>query len=137
MNIKSIKNEGDYEEALGAVEPLVALDPDPESEEGKKLIALSALIESYENEHYPSEYEYISFELKEHKPKTDVWICVNKKSNTALGRVLWYGPWRQYVFLPEKATIFSTGCMADISDFINKKMGERRRGDGIQICNQE
>ncbi|MDY6794814.1 MAG: hypothetical protein SWK76_05985 [Actinomycetota bacterium] len=54
MNIKPIRNENDYEEALRALELLVTSDPDPDSADGDKLSVLSTLIESYENEQYPS-----------------------------------------------------------------------------------
>ncbi|NCU30865.1 ImmA/IrrE family metallo-endopeptidase [Candidatus Saccharibacteria bacterium] len=54
MNIKPIRSTGDYEEALRALELLVAADPDPDSEDGDRLNVLTTLIESYENDHYPS-----------------------------------------------------------------------------------
>lgn len=54
MNIKPIRNNDDYEEALRALELLVAADPDPDSEDGDRLNILATLIESYENAHYPS-----------------------------------------------------------------------------------
>ena len=53
MNIKPIRNETDYKEALRALELLVASDPDPDSVDGDKLSVLSTLIESYENDRYP------------------------------------------------------------------------------------
>lgn len=54
MSIKPIRNDKDYEEALRALELLVAADPDPDSADGDKLNVLATLVESYENEHYPS-----------------------------------------------------------------------------------
>lgn len=53
MNIKPIRNEQDYEEALLALEALIAKDPDPNSEEGDQLSVLSTIIEDYEENHYP------------------------------------------------------------------------------------
>ena len=44
MNIKPIRNETDYKEALRALELLVASDPDPDSVDGDKLSVLSTLI---------------------------------------------------------------------------------------------
>jgi HTH-type transcriptional regulator/antitoxin HigA len=55
MSIKPIRNDKDYEEALRALELLVAADPDPDSADGDKLSVLATLIESYENDRYPSE----------------------------------------------------------------------------------
>lgn len=55
MDIKPIRNENDYNEALLLLEELVALDPHPDSEDGNKLSILSALVEIYENDHFPEE----------------------------------------------------------------------------------
>lgn len=55
MSIKPIRNDKDYEEALHALELLVAADPDPDSADGDKLSVLATLIESYENDRYPAE----------------------------------------------------------------------------------
>jgi len=52
-DIKIIKNEQDYNDALKLVEALVSLDPDPESAEGEKLNLLGALIQDYENKAFP------------------------------------------------------------------------------------
>lgn len=54
MNIKPIRNDSDYEEALRALELLVAADPDPDSADADRLNILTTLIESYEDDRYPS-----------------------------------------------------------------------------------
>jgi len=51
--IKVIKTEKDYQDALALLETLVALDPDPETEEGEQLNLLAALIEDYEEREFP------------------------------------------------------------------------------------
>ncbi len=51
--IKIIKNEKEYEEALGQAETLVSLDPMPGTKEGDELELLTLLIEKYEDDHYP------------------------------------------------------------------------------------
>lgn len=53
MNIKPIRNDQDYEEALVLLEALIAKDPEPESEDGDKLSILSTLVEDYEASRYP------------------------------------------------------------------------------------
>ena len=53
MNIKPIRNEQDYEEALLLLEALVEKDPMPESEDADKLSILSTLVEDYEETRYP------------------------------------------------------------------------------------
>ena len=54
VEIKVIKNEKDYREALKAIETLIANDPDPESTEGEQLELLSTLVADYESRAFPS-----------------------------------------------------------------------------------
>jgi len=51
MNIKLIKTESDYDQALARLEKI--FDAKPGSEEGDELEVLAYLIEKYEDEHYP------------------------------------------------------------------------------------
>ena len=53
MNIKPLKNEQDYENALERLE--VIFDAPANSQEGDEAEILSMLIDNYENEHYPIE----------------------------------------------------------------------------------
>jgi len=53
INIKVIKTEKDYEEALKLVEDLMSRDPDPISDEGEQLGLLSTLIQDYEAKAFP------------------------------------------------------------------------------------
>ena len=74
-------------------------------------------------------YKYIHFVVVEEKPKTKVWSCRNNHSATELGRVAYYGPWRQYCFLPSEfeMLVFSAGCLDDISDFVKRLNDERKK----------
>src|ERR1700688_3776610 len=54
IEIKVIKNENDYREALKAIEALMVNDPDPESAEGEQLDLLSTLVADYESKLFPS-----------------------------------------------------------------------------------
>ena len=65
--------------------------------------------------------KYIYFEIIEEKPKTKVWSIFNKTDLSQLGIIKWLGSWRQYCFFPESKTIWSTGCLQDIIDFIAKE----------------
>lgn len=56
MNIKPIRNDNDYEEALLLIEALVEKDAAPESEDGDKLSILSTLVEDYEANRYPQTF---------------------------------------------------------------------------------
>jgi len=53
MNIKPIKTEKDYENALTRLE--VIFDASPNSKDGDEAEILTLLIENYENEYYPIE----------------------------------------------------------------------------------
>jgi len=68
-------------------------------------------------------YEYITFIRipRSEQGKTQVWGCVNSRSRSTLGGVFYYPFWRQYCFNPTgDHVILSTGCLADIQDFISR-----------------
>lgn len=65
-------------------------------------------------------YQYINFQIKEHKPKTLVWSCRNNSSGAELGEIKWYASWRQYCYFPTVQAVYSTGCLKDIADFISQ-----------------
>jgi hypothetical protein len=73
-------------------------------------------------------YEYISFEKLPAKTKTEQFLVKNKSSDFILGTMKWYGPWRRYcLFINKPGLVFDAGCLADIQDFINKLMADRRK----------
>ena len=55
MNPRIIKTSEDYRRALKEAESLIALDPDPGTDEAERLDLLSLLIEKYESEQFPIE----------------------------------------------------------------------------------
>jgi len=65
--------------------------------------------------------EYVEFELLEKKPKTNTYV-VKTRSGENLGTISWYFPWRQYVFYPYDQTIWSEGCLQQVTDFIHNLM---------------
>lgn len=71
--------------------------------------------------------KYLSFVLSGAKGKTNVWSVQSRSSGGGLGVIQWYAPWRQYCFFPYQDTLYNTGCMDDISDFIKGEMGKRRK----------
>jgi len=75
-----------------------------------------------------TEYEYIQFnEIAHESRKTRLFDCYNKRSLDVLGFVHWYSPWRQYCFSPSSKTVYSSGCLRDVQDFITQLMEERRK----------
>lgn len=69
MDITPINNTTQYEDYCAEAGRLVALDPDPDSSEGKKLALLSFIIEAYEKEHFtfekPTPVEAILFRMEQ------------------------------------------------------------------------
>lgn len=65
--------------------------------------------------------------------KTSRWR-VEALDGALLGRVAWYGPWRQYTFdpeilttlNPEILTTFNAGCLTDIASFLARENTRHR-----------
>ena len=70
------------------------------------------------------ESEYLVFERVEkpsnHNSKTDKFIVLARRDKFPLGLIYWHGSWRQYCFFPHSDTVFSSGCLDDISAFVLK-----------------
>lgn len=86
MNIKPIKNEQDYQEALSIIENLMSAEPN--SEEMDKLEVLTTLVESYEEQHYkidaPDPIEAIKFRMEQEGLKQkDLVSIVGSKSRVS------------------------------------------------------
>jgi HTH-type transcriptional regulator / antitoxin HigA len=54
MNIRPIKTESDYNEALAEIERL--MESEPNTSDGDKLDVLTTLVEAYEEKHYPIDH---------------------------------------------------------------------------------
>jgi hypothetical protein len=61
--------------------------------------------------------------------KTFVVDILSTSSGARLGRIKWYGPWRQYVFYPAgDDVLFNVGCLTVLGAYLNhlnkrKKIG--------------
>ena len=71
-------------------------------------------------------YEYVYFSHIEDKTKTSVWSCRTNRTKDELGIVEWYPAWRSYCYFPTVQAVYSSGCLNDIKDFIDKLMAERK-----------
>jgi hypothetical protein len=69
---------------------------------------------------------YIEFELIKQTDRTKKFRVKNIEHGTILGLIMWYGAWRQYAFFPSEETVFSSGCMQDITQFIKGLMEKRK-----------
>ena len=72
------------------------------------------------------ESRFMEFFIIGNTGKTEIWDVVSKSSESVLGKIKWYGPWRQYCFYPSPNCIFNNQCMTDIQKKISKLMNERR-----------
>lgn len=86
MNIKPIKNEQDYQEALSLIENLMSAEPN--TQEMDALEVLTTLVESYEEQHYkidaPDPIEAIKFRMEQEGLKQkDLISIVGSKSRVS------------------------------------------------------
>ncbi len=69
MDPRIIKTDADYRKAKEEAERLIALDPNPSTDEAERLNLLSLLIETYESERFrierPNPFEAIKFRMEE------------------------------------------------------------------------
>lgn len=72
--------------------------------------------------------QYITFSRKESTGKTQRWVVLNNRSGEPLGRITWYGSWRQYCFFPEPECVFNPSCLQQITDFTARLTKEHRNG---------
>lgn len=85
-------------------------------------------------------YQYIEFRRIPFKGRTQKWACYNRSSGILLGLVAWYPAWRQYCFFPHsglQGTVFSTGCLEDIQDFIAQCEQERGKQKEVEEAEDE
>ncbi len=69
--------------------------------------------------------KYMEFDKIGDTGKTEIWNIISKSSEFILGRIKWYGPWRQYCFFPSPRTVFNPACMIDIQKMIKELMANR------------
>ena len=70
--------------------------------------------------------KFMEFEQVGDTGKTEIWDVLSRSSGFVLGKIRWYGPWRQYCFFPSGNSVFNNGCMGDIVNVIKILMKERR-----------
>lgn len=46
------------------------------------------------------------------------WFVRSKRTRGALGHIVWYPAWRQWVFEAAPNTVWSHDCLADVSEFM-------------------
>jgi len=72
-----------------------------------------------------SEY-MIASDVSEPTMATHRWNILSYSSGALLGRVGWYGAWRQYTFSPSGATIFNSSCLSALQVFLDEANAEHK-----------
>lgn len=69
------------------------------------------------------------YEEKIEGRKTPIYHIYNHDlpERTFLGDVKWNGAWRKYCFYPAPDTLWDSGCLQCVVDFINNLMEERKQ----------
>jgi hypothetical protein len=77
---------------------------------------------------------YISFVLigKSKTGKTEIYKVISNMHGTGLGIIKWYPQWRQYCFFTEFRTIWSVGCLLDITAFL-QKLNTKRMNEQMEM----
>ena len=71
--------------------------------------------------------EYLRIEpRKVEGRKTLVFTVWSSRQGSVLGRIVFRPGWRQYVFEPEYATVWSAGCMAAVEAKLDQLNAARR-----------
>lgn len=69
---------------------------------------------------------YLEFKQVPYEGKTKRFEVISIKHGYSLGRISWYGAWRQYIFSPASETVWNRECLKDIQDFLQQLMDERK-----------
>lgn len=70
--------------------------------------------------------KYLEFKRVPYEGKTKRFEVISKNHGYSLGRISWYGAWRQYAFSPAFETVWNKDCLKDIENFLNSLMVERK-----------
>lgn len=70
--------------------------------------------------------KYLEFKQIVYEGKTKRFEVISKSKGDLLGRIMWYGAWRQYIFSPSYPTIWNKNCLNDIEKFLQELMDERK-----------
>lgn len=72
--------------------------------------------------------EFLRFEEVPNLDKvTKHFDVISISRASVLGIIKWYGPWRQYCFEPNDFTVWSDGCLEQISGFLKKLNQEHKQ----------
>jgi len=70
--------------------------------------------------------KFLEFKQIPYEGKTKRFEVISIKHEYCLGRISWYGAWRQYTFSPASNTVWNKDCLKDIQNFLEALMIERK-----------
>ena len=71
-------------------------------------------------------YKHMEIRKNNDLGKTSTFSVLDRRG-MLLGQIRWWPSWRQYCFFPHSNTVFSKGCLDDVSSFIEELMQERKK----------
>ncbi|MHA1285815.1 MAG: hypothetical protein ACTSPB_00300 [Candidatus Thorarchaeota archaeon] len=74
---------------------------------------------------YDTEYLRFWKEGLSDSGKTEIWWVLDR-GDECLGKVRWFGRWRQYTFFPEMNTLYNNQCLSEVSEFLVNLNREHR-----------
>jgi len=79
------------------------------------------------------ETKYLRFIKLERPPskKTDIILIDSVSGNYTLGRIEWFGRWRQYCFFPYEETVWNIGCMKEVYEVLEDLKNKRNRNEKL------
>jgi hypothetical protein len=66
-----------------------------------------------------TEFEYLVFVQMESTGRPR-YFCKTRRNLITLGTVEWFGKWRAYVYTPIEQAVYSSGCLKDITCFMDQ-----------------
>lgn len=87
-HVRTLRDETEHQAALAAVEALLRVDPEPDSEQGARLQALALLVEEYENRVWPigpaTPLEVLKFMMEQNgRTQADLGRLLNSRSRAS------------------------------------------------------
>ena len=73
-----------------------------------------------------TKYKYLVFKERVLPDRKTKFFYVYNKYDNYLGEASWNAPWRKYCYTSLSNVRYDASCLADIQDFLNQLMAERK-----------
>ncbi len=72
-------------------------------------------------------FEEYSVSTDKPNKKTKRYVIRSNHSGHCLGMIFWHGAWRQYVAESQEGIIWSSGCLRELAEFLEKINKEHKK----------